>query len=228
MSNWEVVPCLLTLRNEYNYVSPRRDKGADGTIADSEHSKASDHYADEDSSILRSKDADKENEVHALDVDSAGPWPTETWFEGSVEKVRLQQIKDRDNCRLEYIILNGRICSRTKGWVWRPYDGKDKHFNHAHFSARYLTRTEKDTRPWGVANKKEEEMLVQEGDRSEEVKYWQEILNTVVGSKLDVDGIYGPEMTKVVNADRKKRGTGTHTMITAWHGLRLQKDYFSK
>jgi hypothetical protein len=31
------------------------------------------------------------------------------------------------------------------------YNGSDPHTNHAHFSARYETDTEADTRPWGVA-----------------------------------------------------------------------------
>jgi hypothetical protein len=38
MSAWVVVPNLLKLRDEFNLVSPKRDKGADGTIGDSNHS----------------------------------------------------------------------------------------------------------------------------------------------------------------------------------------------
>jgi hypothetical protein len=36
MSAWVVVPNLLKLRDEFNLVSPKRDKGSDGTIGDAE------------------------------------------------------------------------------------------------------------------------------------------------------------------------------------------------
>lgn len=152
MSAWIVVPCLLALRDEYNRVSPNRDKGADGTIGDSSHSSSSDHTPDEDSVVLRARDADHVNEVHALDIDSSGPWPGgPAWFDASVERVVQQQRDDGDQCRLEYVIWNRRIASRTHGWVWRPYTGtSDPHTNHAHFSARYTSAQEADTRPWGV------------------------------------------------------------------------------
>ena len=43
-----------------------------------------------------------------------------------------------------------RIASRSWGWTWRDYTEDDPHINHAHFSARYTTAQEADTRPWGV------------------------------------------------------------------------------
>jgi len=66
--------------------------------------------------------------------------------------------------RLQNIIWRGRIISRSWGWSeWRDYDGPSDHFDHAHFSARYLTRTESDTRPWGV---QEEDMPLDNTDLS--------------------------------------------------------------
>ena len=32
MSAWTLVPCLVCLREEFNLLSPNRDKGADGSI----------------------------------------------------------------------------------------------------------------------------------------------------------------------------------------------------
>src|ERR1044072_850224 len=155
MSAWIVVPCLLKLRDEFNQVSPTRDKGADGTIGDSSHTSSSDHTPDEDSDVLRGRDADSTNEVHALDIDSSGPWPA-GWFNPPILAIADRERRDYQSPtivgRLQYIIWNHRIISRSWDWSeWRSYDGADPHTNHAHFSARYLTAAESSTRPWGVS-----------------------------------------------------------------------------
>jgi hypothetical protein len=152
VSAWVVVPCLLALRDEYNLVAPGRDKGADGTIGDSNHKSSSDHTPDEDSDILRDHDADDKNEVHALDIDSSGPWPGGwAWFNASVLDVVERHRLGVDD-RLKYVIWNERIASMSWNWTWREYSGPDPHTNHAHFSARYTTAQERDTSDWGVAD----------------------------------------------------------------------------
>jgi hypothetical protein len=162
MSAWVVIPSLLKLRDEFNLVSPKRDKGSDGTIGDSSHTSSSDHTPDESSSKLQNKDADHTNEVHALDIDSTGPWPDGkrgdtkgSWFDQKIhmiiatEKKRWQDPKDM--CRLNYIIWCGIIYDKDNDWVGVPYHGSaDPHTGHAHFSARYETRAESDIRSWGV------------------------------------------------------------------------------
>jgi hypothetical protein len=154
MSDWILIPCLVALRQEFDAVSPHRDRGADGSIGDSAHTSASDHTPDEDSDILRGRDADSKNEVHALDIDSSGPWPTPGWFNDQVLSLVAREKAEYESPtivgRLQYVIWARRIASRSWGWTWRSYTGPDPHENHAHFSARYLTRTEDDTRPWGV------------------------------------------------------------------------------
>ncbi|BAL85456.1 hypothetical protein AMIS_2360 [Actinoplanes missouriensis 431] len=161
MADWMLVPCLVKLRDEFNSVAPRRDKGADGAIGDSSHTSSSDHTPDEDSDVLRDHDADDKNEVHAVDVDSDGPWPDGSgreaggWFDRRIQHIaaqeRIEYASPDVYGRLQYIIWRGRIISRSWGWSeWRTYSGASKHFDHAHISARYLTRTESDTRPWGV------------------------------------------------------------------------------
>lgn len=156
MAAWELIPCLAALREEFNDVAPSRDKGADGSIGDRAHSSSSDHTPDEDSAALRGRDADSRNEVHALDIDSTGPWPSRGWFNAAilalVERERAEYLSTHTYGRLQYVIWNRRIASRSYGWQWRPYSGTDPHTNHAHFSARYLSRTEADTRPWGVSD----------------------------------------------------------------------------
>lgn len=149
-----LIPCLVTLRSEFNAVSPGRDKGADGWIGDSSHSSTSDHSWDEDSDYLRDHDADSKNEVHALDIDSSGPWPRAGWFGDTIEALRQRErarwLDPNDRCRLKYIIFNHRIASQSTDFLWVVYNGSDPHTNHAHFSGRYETACENDTRPWGV------------------------------------------------------------------------------
>lgn len=152
MSAWTLVPCLVALRDEFNELSPRRDKGADGSIGDSAHTSSSDHTPDEDSDALRDHDPDNKNEVHAFDCDSTGPWPEsfDTIIKRLVAREKAEYQSATTVGRLKYVIWNRRIAERSNGWAWRSYTLSDPHTNHAHFSARYTTAQENDTRSWGV------------------------------------------------------------------------------
>lgn len=152
MSDWVLVPCLVVLRSEFNAVAPQRDKGADGSIGDSNHTSSSDHTPDEDSDLLRDHDSDSKNEVHALDIDSSGPWPGgSAWFDRTVKAI-VDRHRTGEDDRLHYVIWNRQIANRDiENWRWRSYvSSSDPHTNHAHFSSRYTTAQEQDTRPWGV------------------------------------------------------------------------------
>lgn len=152
MSDWILVPCLVALRTEFNVVAPGRRKGADGAIGDASHTSSSDHTPDEDSDILRGRDSDSRNEVHALDIDSSGPWPGgAAWFDAAVKGIVDRHRRGADD-RLQYVIWNRQIANRdVDDWRWRVYTGtNDPHTNHAHFSARYTTAQESDTSPWGL------------------------------------------------------------------------------
>ena len=156
MSSWTTIPCLLTLRDEFNTLNPNRDKGADGTIGDSSHTSSSDHTPDEDSDKLKNKDSDKYNEVHALDIDSTGPWPCASFDEliqYLVSECRKSGEAGKDRGRLRYIIWNKKIYEASNGWAASTYTGSDPHTNHAHFSAEYATTYESDTSPWGLVEK---------------------------------------------------------------------------
>lgn len=167
MAAWIVVPCLLALRAEFNTISPNRDKGADGTIGDSNHTSSSDHTPDEDSDVLRSRDADSKNEVHALDIDSSGPWPgsgtQKQRFHAIIMRIiageKKKWLSKTDKCRLNYVIWDGQIYDKDDDFEPRKYLGDDPHTNHAHLSSRYETSCENDTRPWGVAPIQEEDEM---------------------------------------------------------------------
>jgi hypothetical protein len=161
MASWTVPPCLVVLRDEFNSVNPKRDKGADGTIGDQAHSeRTSDHNIDDgpDQGSTPYEDSDSKPEVHALDVDSTGPWldgkggEPGGWFDRTIHAIVAQEKREYEHPtikgRLQNVIWRGLVCSRSWGWSeWRPADG---HYDHAHFSARYDSETEADTRPWGV------------------------------------------------------------------------------
>lgn len=148
MVDWILVPCLGSLRTEFNALSPGRDKSSDGSIGDSAHSQStSDHNPDE-TGATGTEDADNVNEVHAIDVDKelrkAG-WS----MQRAVEIIVMRHRNGRDD-RLQNVIYNRRIWSRSWGWTARTYTGQNAHTEHAHFSARYTTAEERDTRPWGL------------------------------------------------------------------------------
>lgn len=176
MSSWVVIPCLLALRDEFNQLNPNRDKGADGTIGDSSHTSSSDHTPDEDSDVLRGKDSDSKNEVHALDIDSTGPWPAGRSFKAIVMDViageKRKWLDPNDMCRLNYVIIDREIYDKDNDFDPQPYTGSDPHTNHAHFSARYETQAENDTRPWGVADEMSSAEVV-EGNKDYDAKYRQ-------------------------------------------------------
>lgn len=150
MAAWILVPCLVTLREEFNTLAPKRDKGADGSIGDQAHAnRPSDHNPDETGATTR-EDADRKNEVHALDIDSTGKWPSGMTFDAAINLI-VDRHKGGKDDRLLFVIWNRRIAEESKGWKWRPYSGtSDPHTGHAHFSAKYTTAQEANTRPWGL------------------------------------------------------------------------------
>jgi hypothetical protein len=203
MSDWVLVPCLVTLRGEFNAVAPGRDKGADGSIADNRHNQSSDHTPDEDSDILRDHDADHKNEVHALDIDSSGPWPGGwAWFDAAVKNIVDRHRRGEDD-RLQYVIWNRKIANASIGnWTWRTYTGsRDPHINHAHFSARYTSAQEADTSPFGVAKEEEDVQLSDKisltGDARKELggEYAKTGVVTVE-TALNLLLIYGPRAAR--------------------------------
>lgn len=156
-----LVPCLVALRAEFNAVASGRDKGADGWIGDRSHAQSSSDHNPDETGATPSEDPDDVDEVHALDIDSTGPWPDGKggeaggWFDRTIRAIAARERAEYQSAtvfgRLQNIIWRGRIISRSWGWSeWRTYSGASAHFDHAHFSARYLARTEADTRPWGV------------------------------------------------------------------------------
>jgi hypothetical protein len=156
MASWILVPCLVTLRSEFNALAPRRDKSSDGSIGDTAHSQSSSDHNPDETGSTPSEDADSINEVHAIDVDKdlrRSGWT----MQKAVEIIVVRHRQGRD-ARLQNVIYNGRIWSRSWGWTARRYTGANAHTQHAHFSARYTTAQERDTRSWGLLEAEDDDM----------------------------------------------------------------------
>jgi hypothetical protein len=151
------VPCLVSLRTEFNTLAPSRDRSSDGSIGDSAHaSSSSDHNPDE-TAKTPFEDADSLNEVHAIDVDAdlrKSGWS----MTKAVEVIVTRHRTGADN-RLQNVIYNRRIWSASWGWTARTYTGSNPHDKHAHFSSRYTTAQEQDTRRWGLLEAEEAAQL---------------------------------------------------------------------
>jgi hypothetical protein len=151
VADQRLTPALRSLFAEFDAISPKRSKKSDGAIGDQAHrDRVSDHNLDDTpGSRTPFTDADTRPEIHAIDVTAAGPWPDDWGFPRQVRTVVDRHRRGVDD-RLQNVIYDGRIASRSNGWVWQTYDGSDPHTGHAHFSGRYTTAQENDTRPWGL------------------------------------------------------------------------------
>jgi hypothetical protein len=151
--DWILVACLVSLRNEFNELAPSRDKSSDGSIGDGAHaSSSSDHNPDE-TGATPYEDADSRNEVHAIDVDEdlrqAG------WSMTRAVQIIVTRHREGRDDRLQNVIYERKIYSRSWGWTARTYTGSNPHDKHAHFSARYTTAAESNTRSWGLLEAQE-------------------------------------------------------------------------
>lgn len=156
-ASWVLVACLVSLRSEFNALAPARDKASDGSIGDTSHAaSSSDHNPDETGSTPY-EDSDNLNEVHAIDVDNNLNLPG--WTMTKCVDIIVERHRTGQDDRLQNVIWNHTIWSRSWGWTARAYTGPSPHTEHAHFSARYTTAQESDTSPWGLlaAHKAQEE-----------------------------------------------------------------------
>jgi hypothetical protein len=141
-----LVPCGVRLRSDFDALAPGRDKTSDGWIGDTAHQhEVSDHNPDETGSVPI-HDADRVNEVHAVDVDA--DLRTFGLVMEMVVQFLLGRCRSGAETRLRYIIYNRRIWEASNGWKQRAYTGPSPHTEHAHFSFSYDTAREAATASW--------------------------------------------------------------------------------
>jgi len=146
MASWVLIPALQSLFDAFNKIASSRDKSSDGAIGDTAHQQSvSDHNPDEVGSVPI-HDADKTNEVHAIDVDN-NLNESDLTMEKVVQFI-LGRCRSGQEKRLRYVIYNRRIWSASSDWVQKAYTGPSPHTEHAHFSASYTTSLEASTASW--------------------------------------------------------------------------------
>jgi hypothetical protein len=162
VADWILVPCLVSLRGEFNDLAPDRDKASDGSIGDTSHAASSSDHNPDETGNTPYEDADSRNEVHAIDVDDdlrrAG------WSMTRALEIIITRHREGRDDRLQNVIYNRRIWSRSTGWEARSYTGANAHTEHAHFSARYDTSRENNVKPWGLLAAAELEEDVDKAD----------------------------------------------------------------
>lgn len=137
----KLVPCLVTLRDEFNKIAPNRSKESDGWIGDAAHqNRTSDH------------NPDKNGNVHAIDVDKDlnAEFTMEDCVQYLLKECRKSGETGLDRGRFTYIIYNRRIWEADNNWRERPYTGSNLHKEHAHFSSEYNDSYTNDTRSYGM------------------------------------------------------------------------------
>lgn len=143
MTAWQIIPVITQLRGEFNAIAPTRATGADGTIGDQAHAdKTSDHNPDETGAVPI-RDADKVNEVHALDITTDLRTPGLTME--TIVQFLLGRCRSGAEKRLRYIIFDRRIWEAANGWRQKAYNLADPHTGHAHFSFSYISDLEAST-----------------------------------------------------------------------------------
>ena len=149
-ASWVLIPSLKSLFAAFDLIAPERDTASDGSIGDTAHQReVSDHNPDETGSVPI-HDADKANEVHAIDVDNDLKIVTPGFGDPmeAVVQFLLKRCRSGAEKRLRYIIYSRRIWSASSNWVQKTYNGPSPHTEHAHFSASYTTALEASTASW--------------------------------------------------------------------------------
>ena len=106
------------LREQIDDRHPNRDRRSDGWVADSKHSSKSDHSPR------------RNGVVRAIDID-AGLGHSKASGMLAVAIVEAAKAGDK---RIKYVIHQGKIASKIRGWKWRDYTGANPHETHIHIS----------------------------------------------------------------------------------------------
>jgi hypothetical protein len=145
-ASWILIAAGKSLFAEFDRIAPNRGHASDGSIGDAAHQReTSDHNPDETGAVPI-HDADKTNEVHAIDVDVALN-ESDLTMERVVQFI-LGRVRSGAEKRLRYIIYNRRIWEADNSWKQRSYTGASAHTEHAHFSFSYTTSLEASIVSW--------------------------------------------------------------------------------
>lgn len=137
-----ITPALGAARTSLNRRFPNRDKASDGWIGDRPHAGTRSGHNPDETGNAEYQDSDSIDEVRAVDLD-ADLRESDVTMQDVVNAI-LATPRDRDRC--SYLIYNGRIWSRSAGYIPREYTGANDHSSHLHLSGRPVN--DNDDRPW--------------------------------------------------------------------------------
>lgn len=138
---WRAANSLLMFHTQCKLLAPvtaKKSPASFGLKGDLEHDSTSDHaphnFPGWGNQIVTAGDIPRAESLYPRQVLNA---------------IRLS----RDN-RVKYAISEGQMfssypTSKYAAWTWRPYAGKDGHFEHGHLSTVGDARAD-DTRPWKI------------------------------------------------------------------------------
>lgn len=190
---WFVSPSLAKLRSEIDARWPGRSRASDGTIGDPNHQRSvNDHNP---VGHPRGPINGTPGAVHAMDITASG--------------VNTAAILDAviGDSRVWYVIYNGRIWSRTYGWVSQPQAG-DPHRSHIHISLRSedqatAVAAERDTRAWFVARSTASRPNLSAADTR---VLQRALIARGYSIPAGPTGTYGPQTTAAVAAFQRDQG----------------------
>lgn len=136
---WRVAGSVRQLHRQLRPLAPNAPAVAFGTVADTVHTEASDHYPKVYPGL------------GARPVVCAGDFPK---AERLNPRAILDAIRRSHDPRVKYGISEGRQFSSYAAhgfppWTWRPYGGSDGHFDHGHLSVVGDARADQ-THPWQI------------------------------------------------------------------------------
>ncbi len=197
---WRLAPSLVALMAEVDAAYPGRPTGSDGSIGDEAHAaRPSEHNPDRDSDPMPN------GYVSAVDITKASPQ--------MAAEVLRKLIADP---RTWYVIYDGFIYSRTRGFSKQRYPGSNPHKGHLHLSLMQTATAAGSRAPWGIAPVKPKpvpkpnpdepaghapgERAIGRENTGRDVAFLQRWLG------LPDDGDFGPKTTAAVKAYQKMRG----------------------
>lgn len=132
--SWRLANSLDVLRDQVNALAPHRKKTDDGTIGNEAHQQTSSDHNPNSAGV-----------VCAIDFthDPSGGFDSYEFAE------TLRRNRDP---RIHYVISNGRIWNtQVSPYVWRDYNGANKHDQHVHISVNQSQALYDNETPWNIS-----------------------------------------------------------------------------
>jgi len=188
-------------------------------IGDEAHKLVVSGHNEDDTAGVRAEDQDPDSvpEHRAIDV------KLDSHFSRSDGRALVKDLttKPENQKRLLYVIFEGKIRSRSRGWVERDYDGSNPHNHHVHVSGEAdedANESDWSLSEWGsgpsIPGDIDEDLVVDGKLGPKTIAKWQKIMGTTVDSKIDADD---SELVRAVQT--KLQHTVDHRLVVDGKGI---------